>query len=378
MKIVYCIAKTHNSGGMERVLANKANYLVKQGYEVIIVTTDQCGKEPFFPLDSQIQCYDLAINYEENNGKTFLNKVIHYPFKQRKHKRKLSALLGKLKADIVISMCCNDASFIMGINDGSKKILEIHFSKFKRLQYDRKGIWKLADSYRSRLDEKMVRKFDRFVVLTEEDQKYWGNLPNVEIIPNMLSFQPSRVSDLENKKVIAIGRYTYQKGFENLVNAWKTVHGQQPDWRLEIIGNGELEGRLKEQIVKGKLDGYVFLKSPIRQVDIIYEQASMLVMSSRYEGFGMVLVEAESFGIPVISFACKCGPKDIITDGMDGFLVPEGDINILADRILQLMKDKDLRQRMGIAAKKNSERFSPSVIMEKWMTLFNNLMNEKR
>ena len=94
MRIVYCIAGTYNSGGMERVLANKANYLVSHGYEVFIITTDQRGKQPFFSLDERIRCYDLGINYEENNGKSLLNKIIHYPFKQWKHRKRLSELLG--------------------------------------------------------------------------------------------------------------------------------------------------------------------------------------------------------------------------------------------------------------------------------------------
>ena len=104
MRIAYLIAGTYNSGGMERVLANKANYLVAHGYEVIIITTDQRGQKPFFHLDQRIKCYDLGINYEENNGKSFFNKVMHYPFKQWKHKKRLSELLNKLHADVVVNV----------------------------------------------------------------------------------------------------------------------------------------------------------------------------------------------------------------------------------------------------------------------------------
>ena len=128
MKIAYCIAGTRHSGGMERVLANKANYLVKQGYEVVIITTDQRDAPSFFPLDKKIKCYDLDINYEENNGRSFFNKLIHYPGKQRKHKKRLIDLLKKEKPAITISMFCNDFSFMPHIKDGSKKLLEFHFS----------------------------------------------------------------------------------------------------------------------------------------------------------------------------------------------------------------------------------------------------------
>lgn len=121
MHLIYLIAATHNSGGMERVLANKANYLVAHGYDVSIVTTDQRGLKPFFPLDERIKCYDLGINYEVNNGKSFFNKLLHFPFKQWKHKIRLTKLLKQLGADIVISMFCNDASILPRINDGSKR-----------------------------------------------------------------------------------------------------------------------------------------------------------------------------------------------------------------------------------------------------------------
>lgn len=377
MRIIYCIAKTHNSGGMERVLANKANYLIDQGHEIIIITTDQCGKQPYFPLDTRIRCYDLGINYEENNGASFGNKLIHYPFKQIRHKKRLGKLLKQLKADIVISMFCNDASFITDINDGSKKIVEIHFSKFKRLQYGRKGIWKMADWYRTKADEKLVKKFDRFVVLTQEDKGYWGNLPNMEVIHNMLSFHSEEIAPLENKRVLAIGRYTYQKGFDYLLDAWKIVHREKPDWTLDIVGDGELQAQLQEQIFNNQLDSSVCLKPPTKKIEDIYKEASILVMSSRYEGLPMVLLEAESCGLPVVSFTCKCGPKDIVTDGMDGFLVPEADIDTLANRILLLMEDDKLRRDMGKAAKENSERFSEIIIMKEWIKLFENLILER-
>ena len=139
MRIVYCIAGTYNSGGMERVLANKANYLVSHGYEVFIITTDQRGKQPFFSLDERIRCYDLGINYEENNGKSLLNKIIHYPFKQWKHRKRLSELLRELRADIAISMFCNDVSFLWKIKDGTGKYLKFIFPAISACNMNAKG-----------------------------------------------------------------------------------------------------------------------------------------------------------------------------------------------------------------------------------------------
>ncbi|WP_333698492.1 glycosyltransferase family 4 protein [Bacteroides congonensis] len=375
MKIVYCIAGTYNSGGMERVLANKANYLVQRGYEVFVITTDQRGQQSFFSLDERIQCCDLAINYEENNGKSLFNKVIRYPLKQWKHRERLTACLEQIKPDITISMFCNDASFLWKIKDGSRKVLEIHFSRYKRLQYGRKGIWKIIDRWRSRTDEKTVKKYNRFVVLTHEDKSYWGNLPNITVIPNALTFSTEQPALLDTKKVIAVGRYSYQKGFDYLIAAWAIVHRFQPEWTLDIVGDGEWLNCLQCQIDAFDLNHCICLKSSTSHIEEEYRQASLLVMTSRYEGLPMVLLEAQAFGLPVVSFACKCGPKDVITDGENGFLVSEGNLPMLADRVLRLMEDGELRKRMGMNAYINSKSFSEEPIMKHWIELFGELMS---
>lgn len=373
MKIVYTIAGTYNSGGMERVLANKANWLVRNGYEVSILTTDQMGRRSFFDLDSRIKVYDLGVNYEENNGKSFLNKLIHYPFKQWKHKTALKKELEELKPDVVVSMFCNDASILPKIKDGSRKVLEIHFSRFKRLQYGRTGIWKIADELRSRNDLRVVSKFDRFVVLTQEDKGYWGELDNIQVIPNVRSFEMEQPAELEAKKVIAVGRYCYQKALDKLISAWSIVCHEVDDWKLHLVGDGEDREQLMRQIEELGLAEKVVLGRAETDMKSVYSNASVLALSSRYEGLPMVLLEAQAAGMPVVSFACKCGPKDVLTDGVDGVLVKEGDIEGLAMGLLRLIKDSQLRKQMGAAAYKNSERFSEEKVMRQWVELFNDV-----
>lgn len=373
MKIVYCIAGTRHPGGMERVLANKANWLVENGYDIVIVTTDQCGMSSFFLLDKRIRCIDLNVNYEENNGKSFANKLLHYPLKQYWHKKRLVAVLKRERPDVTVSMFCNDAGFITRLNDGSKKVLEIHFSKFKRLQYGRKGLWRLADLWRSKQDEKTVRRFDKFVVLTEEDKGYWGNLPNIAVIPNANTFVTDQIALLENKKVIAVGRYTYQKGFERLIKAWKMLASQFPDWKLDIIGEGEEHEALQKLIDSYRLGQQVTLVHPTQQIERMYRNASLLVLSSRYEGLPMVLLEAQAFGLPIVAFTCKCGPRDIVSDQETGILVAEGDIEGLAKGMSTVMENETLRKQMGVKAKAVSLRYDEDVIMKKWMDLFHQL-----
>lgn len=376
MKIIYTIAATYNSGGMERVLANKANWLVRNGYEISILTTDQKGRSSFFDFDPRIRFYDLGINYEENNGKSFLNKLIRYPFKQWTHKKALKKLLPELKADVVISMFCNDASILPKIKDGSKKVLEIHFSRFKRLQYGRKGIWKLADELRSRNDLRVVSKFDKFVVLTEEDKGYWGELDNITVIPNARTFEVEKPAELNEKRVIAVGRYCYQKALEKLIHAWSIVCREIEDWKLHLVGDGEDRGQLQKQVNELCLTEKVVLGRAEIDMKSVYSRASVLALSSRYEGLPMVLLEAQAAGLPIVSFECKCGPKDVITDGLDGILVREGDVDGLAHGLLKLIKDDELRRRMGAEAYKNSERFSEERVMAQWVELFNEVCDK--
>ena len=370
MRIVYCISGTCNSGGMERVLSNKANYLAAHGYEVTIVTTDQRGRRPFFALDGRIECVDLDVNYETNNGKSFFNKLVHYPFKQLKHKRRLTKVLNLIKPDITVSMFCNDVAFLPSIQDGSKKVLEVHFSRFKRLQYDRKGLWRLADKWRNRNEQRQVACFDKFVVLTHEDKDYWEGHANIEVIPNAQTFACDVPAALESKTVVAVGRYTYQKGFDMLLRAWRRVCDSIDDWQLHIVGEGEMKESLQQQILDLSLEDRVELCPATSDIQSVYREASVLVLSSRYEGFGMVLLEAQTAGVPTVSFDCKCGPSDIVADGVTGYLVPANDIPALAEKLLVLMRDETLRKQMGRNAFADASRFSEKAVMQRWTDLF--------
>lgn len=245
MKLLYNIAGTYRPAGMERVLTNKANWFAAHGYEVVIVTTDQKGRKPYFELDPAIRCIDLGIGYEDNNGASLFNKMINYPIKQRRHFKKLKALLMKERPDITISMFCNDVSLIPRIKDGSGKVLEVHFSRFKRLQYGRKGLWGIVDRWRSGNDVRLADKFDAFVVLTKEDSGYW-NTDNIRYIPNARTFENVNPASLDNKKVITVGRYSYQKGYDLLIKVWDKVHKHCPDWALDIVGDGEDREKLQK------------------------------------------------------------------------------------------------------------------------------------
>lgn len=376
MKLIYCTHSTYNPGGMERVLLNKVTYLSQlPGWEVAVVTTDQNQRPPFYPFPEKVRMTDLGINYSEDNEKGAWKKITGYLRKRKEHKRKLTALLLKEKPDIVVSLYPSESSFIPDIKDGSRKVLELHYCKFFRLQYGRKGLLGWIDKLRTRQDEQIVRRFDKFVVLTNEDRGYWGDLSNIEVIPNAAMHVSDAYSDVMNKRVIAVGRLDYQKGFDRLIQAWKLVQhtGKFTDWKLDIFGQGEWREMLQQMIDKAELQNTVCLNRPTKQIGEEYVKSDMLVMSSNYEGFPMVMIEAMVCGLPVVSFDYKCGPKDIIQPGINGLLVPNGDIQALADAMMKVMEDEAYRKMLSLNARKVVDTYSEQAVMSQWIRLFTSI-----
>ncbi len=380
MKILYCMCSLYNPGGMERVLLNKVRYLrEKMGWDVSIVTTDQHGKPTFYPFPEGVRIIDLGINYTDDNGKNPILKTLEYLRRRRKHREALTEVLSRERPDIVDSLYPSESSFIPSIKDGSRKVLELHFNKFFRLQYGRKGLLGLADRIRTRLDERIVRRFDRFVVLTEEDKGYWGDLHNIKVIPNAAIAAEAERSDCTAHRVIAVGRLDYQKGFDRLIEAWRIVKKESDysDWRLDIFGQGEWKEVLNRIINNYGLSDSTRINSPTNGIWNEYASSSLLVMSSHFEGLPMVMIEAMTCGLPPVTFDFKCGPKDIIDNGRNGLLVPEGDIPGLAEAMMALMRDDTLRRKMGDEAQRIREKFSEEKVMGSWIELFEDLVSER-
>lgn len=196
------------------------------------------------------------------------------------------------------------------------------------------------------------------------------------MINNICTIEIVETAKLEDHRVISVGRYEYPKGFDRLINAWALIAKRVPGWSLHIFGEGSLRPALTEQIKVLHLENSVFLDGASNDIGKELSKSSIAVFSSIYEGFLMAIVEAESAGLPIVSFDTSCGPKDIIRDGEDGFLVKNGDIESLGERLLTLMQDDGLRKEMGAKAFENSKRFTPEVIMPQWLSLFETILKE--
>lgn len=377
-KIVYCTPALYMAGGVERVLTLKANYFAEQfGYEITIILTEGKNRSFFYPLSDRVKVINLDINFEDLWMCSFIKKVFIYLKKQRLFKKLLTSELMRIRPDITISLLRREINFLASIKDGSKKIGELHVNRSNYRNFEKNESNYIKNFFSRFWMNNLVfnlRKLDKFVVLTEEDKSQWQELSNVVVIPDPLPFQTDVVSPLTSKRVIAVGRYVYQKGFDLLLQAWAIVEKQNQDWELAIYGQGE-RAPYEQLIDTLKINrNRCHLYGPTDSIQHEYFKSSVLAFSSRFEGFGMVLVEAMSCGLPVVSFDCPCGPKDIISEGVDGVLAPNGDVEQLADSLLYFINHPEEIQHFSKNAQIKSKHYSLNALCLRWKELFDTLM----
>ena len=374
LKIVYITPALYMAGGVERVLTLKANYFAEHfGYDITIILTEGKDKPLFYPLSNKIKVINLNIGFEELWTCSFFKKVFVYLKKQRQFKKALTKELMCIRPDITISLLRREINFINDIKDGSRKIGELHVNRANYRNFeanDSNFIKSLFAKFWMHSLVAKLKKLDRFIVLTEEDKEAWPELKNIRVIPDPLSFLPTKYSELKEKRVIAVGRYVYQKGFDLLLQAWSKIEKLYPDWQLAIFGDGDRTPYENQMKALGINDNSCHLNGPTSNIQQEYINSSIFVFTSRFEGFGMVLVEAMACGLPVVSFDCPCGPKDIVKDNEDGILVENGNIETLCASLIRLMDDNSLRLIMSEAGQKNARRFGIEQIAERWKSLF--------
>ena len=357
LRIAYCIHSLHNSGGMERVLTLKANALAERpGCEVHVIAASLRGRKPCFPLSPEVHLHDLGVREH---------------LRPRLFRRKLSAVLKEIRPDVTISLSGRELRFLPSIGDGSAKVAEFHFPREKFFyKYGHLPFGKAYAAFRTRRLERMVSRLDGFVVLTKKDCEDWRTrIAFTEQIYNPVTFTSEEKSPLEEKRCIAVGRLNYEKNFSDLVKAWKSVAQECPDWRLDIFGDGPLRERLSKEIAAAGLDGIVRLMGRTQDIRRELLGSSLLVMTSRYEGFPMTLLEAAEAGLPLVSFSCPKGPAEIVRDGENGYLVTPGDTDALAQRIVAVIQDASLRKEMGRKAAQTAAAFSLDKIIPQWIRL---------
>lgn len=367
MKIVFSTDQVYLHGGIEKTMATKANYFANLAHvEVFIVTTEQRGMPPCYELDARIHLIDLDINYDRNKSyfsKENLIKVIQ-------HLRRQNSLFRTLKPDVVISPNFNyDHYWLPFLLAKTKVIKERHGSRFFENNIRKKSsfINRLKFAFNDWLDA----QYDHIIVLNRDEKEYIKS-GNAVVIPNSVPI-PDYKAELTQKAVIAAGRISPVKAFDQLIEAWKIVNRRFPDWELHIFGEDYLDSKnkLTKLINSLGLQNVVIFKHSVDDLQGTMKNYSIYAMSSLTECFPMVLLEALSVGVPIISYDSPNGPKNIITDQVDGLLAKYRDPQDLAKKLIVLMDDEIKRREMGTFAKKNVERFSNEKVMQLWCNLLN-------
>ena len=399
-KIVFCTPALYSTGGVERVVSYKACYFAEQlGYDVTIIVTEGRGRDCYFPLSDKVKVINFELGFEELWKASFIKKVYLYITKQRQYKRMLKTELIRIRPDITISMLRREINFLTDIQDGSKKIGELHVNRanYRNFEANDSNIIKrlFAKFWMRSLVEKL-RRLDQLVVLTDKSKASWPELSNVTVIPDPITilrekgtvnsekFAAAGKREVGVNRVVTIGRYAYQKGYDLLLQAWAEVERTRKEergrrneemrelenWTLDIYGQGDQTDYRQLMAELGIDSNRCHLNGPVEDVVKAYQESSIFVLSSRFEGFGMVLIEAMACGLPVVSFDCPAGPDEIITDGVDGLLVPSGGVHALAEKLMVLMTDENLRRRLGQQARQTAQRYEMTTIANQWIALF--------
>lgn len=381
MKILYLIKSFAAKAGTERVLSDKMNWLADRGCQVFLVTFEQGNHTFAFPINKDVVHYDINTPFFKIGEYSFLKKLMLFFILRKRFHKRLQRIVDDVCPDIIITTSYSIYLFdiILRIRTNSKRLIESHVACDKVCKsafMSHKNVLYILSVIYDKYFLSYVRGFDGLIALTNRDAKDWSSYNNnVYVIPNPVPCLPLEAASVgNNKRIICVGRLHKQKGFDLLIRAFSLISDKCQEWKIDIYGEGGEKSALEDLILLLNLEGRIVINAPTENIHEEYLKSGFLVLSSRYEGFGMVLLEAMSCGLPCVSFDCPYGPNEIIEDGVNGFLVENGNINKLAECILLMIKNEKRRTEMGVAARRSIMQYEKSVIMNKWMNLFDYIL----
>lgn len=347
MKIFFVIRGLHDPGGIERVTSVLAGGLIERGYKVGIVCLQR--GDPFFPLNKYVERFYLSSNV--------LRRV-----------RNLKELYRREQPNIVVFVGSHRLFMNIPAAKGIPNITWEHFNANINWHPLHKLSRKLAVKYSNKI-----------VTLTQQDIDNYKRIfdaKNVICIPNPITIANIETTALTEKRVLAIGRLASQKGFDLLLDAWAKTKNRNNGWSLRIVGSGTHLKRLQKQIKRNGIKDSVELIPATKDIIPHYKQASVMVMSSRYEGFGLVLVEATAAGLPIVSFDCETGPAEIVEHNQTGLLVPPLNIEMLAKALDEVMSDEKKRKKFSENALRRAKLFELNTVVALWENLFREILKK--
>jgi glycosyltransferase involved in cell wall biosynthesis len=366
MRLLYVTPFIGGSGGVERVLSIKANYFIENwDYDVHILATNSLIHQKHYVYNEKINFHS-----EIASGKNFIYL--------RNFSLILKKYVNKINPDIII-VCDNGYKGYMIpflISKKNKIIFECHGTIFNQ-----ETKFAFVDYFLNALKyiyfNVCASRFSKFVVLLDDFKKEFRTR-NLVVISNPLWFSTNKFSNYSSKRVIAVGRHSYEKGFDRMLSIWQKVIKKNPEWVLEIYGESDSKIDLKLLSNILGISKNVKFFDPVNNIQEKYLEASFFVLSSRFEGFGMVLIEAMASGLSCISYDCPRGPRNIITNDKDGFLIADGNEDNFVFAVNSLIQNEQLRIELGKNAKISSGRFNLDKIMDQWKNLFQSLINSSK
>lgn len=370
MKIVYVTDAFAVWGGIERVLADKMNVLAgRYGWTVTLLTLNQ-GEHPLtYELHSDVKHVDLGVRTHQQYQFHGIARLIKRRNLGQVLNNRIRQVLAEIDPDVIVCVKLDFVNVLTRLKGEKQLVVESHtLCNSEKIE---KTSW-LRRMYVRSL-KKNIKKADVVVALTEGDAADWREKnKRVCVIPNTVHLNDSSsYSSCEQKTVIYVGRFSLQKDIGSLLQIWEIVHQRYPDWRLDLYGEGEMKEYYRSKAHNMNAD--IHFCEPTLDILEKYREHSILLLTSIYEPFGLVLPEAMSCGLPVVAFDCPYGPADIITDGVDGFLIKNRDINDFVDKVFLLMGNSNLREKMGKAGIRSSKRYDKNRIMPMWQNLFEQL-----
>lgn len=374
MKIFFVTDAFAVWGGMERVLADKMNALAGQyGWEVTLITTNQGEHKLTYGLNPNVRHVDMGVRLHQEYQFRGFRKLLKRRELKQILKNRIKRAIENLKPDVIVCVKLDFVPVLADLKGDIPLLVEshtlCHSEKMDEVgMLRRMYVWSLKRS---------IRKADAVVALTEGDADDWKAYnDNVYVIPNVVNLNDSgSYASFEQKSVIYVGRFSKQKDIDSLLHIWEIIHQQYPDWQLDIYGEGELKDNYLSIIQK--MNSNINVYEPTANIMEVYREHSILLLTSKYEPFGLVLPEAMSCGLPVVAFDCPYGPADIITDEVDGYLIEDRNIELFAQRVGQLISDYELRVQMGKAGIASCKRYLASRIMPQWIQLFEQLTSSR-
>lgn len=382
MKLLYIVESLVPKGGTERIISEKANYFSEKfGYEIYIIScTQKDNQSNAFPLSKSVKQINLGIPYYSQYRYKYPKRLwVRYSI-NKELRRSLSTIIKSVNPDILIGIGHFKADFVCTIKCQAIKIIECHEARaFTLLETGKRKslVSRLYISlYRKKYFYTIEKKANAVITLTEGDKNEWCKAKHTRVIPNFSMMYVSRFSNCEPKRIISVGRLEWEKGYGRLLDAWEMISVKYPEWKLDIFGEGNqyevLQQKIDTRVIKN-----VCIHKATDKISQEYANSSICVMTSLFEGFALVLLEALRHGVPCVAYDCPYGPGSIIENNKCGFLIENGNVEDFIKRVSQLIENESLRKSFSQEAISHSELFAVDSIMEKWKKLFEDLLYQR-